>query len=81
MQGAADFGNHIARSVTKDTNRVFHNPTAFHTAVHMFNPDASARQFLVKRLLFIRQRTSTWFLEWRRATHAIQPKGQKTQIL
>jgi hypothetical protein len=81
MQGAADFGDHIARSVTKHTNRVFHHPTAFHTAVHMFNPYASARQCLVKRLLFIRERTSTWFLEWCGATHASERKGQKPQIL
>jgi hypothetical protein len=81
MEGTTDFGDHIARPVTKHTNRVFHNPTSFHTTVHMFNPDASSRQCLVKCLLFIRERTSTWFLEWCRATHARQRKGQKTEIL
>ena len=81
MQGTTNFGNHIARSIAKQTSRVLHNPTAFHTAVDMFNSYAPASEVPVECLLFFRQRPTAWFLIRRDARDACQRERQKPQIL
>jgi hypothetical protein len=63
MERTADFCDHVTYSFPKHTNRVFHNPTALHTAIDMFDPDASSGQLLIERLLFVRKRATTRFLE------------------
>jgi hypothetical protein len=81
MQRTADFSNHIAHTFAKQTDRVFDNPTTFHTTVDMFDPYASSRQLLIERLLLFCQAATRWFLEWCDATYTIERKGQEAEIL
>jgi len=51
VECTADFGNHSARSLTKEADSVFHNPATFDTAIHMLAPYAPSRKLLVKCFL------------------------------
>jgi hypothetical protein len=81
MQRTADFSDHITHTIAKQTDRVFDNPTALDTTVDMFDPYTSSRELLIERLFLIGQAAATWLLEWCDTTHAVEPKGQKAQIL
>ena len=81
MQRAANFSNHITYTVTKETYRVFDNPTSLHTAVDMLDSYASSRELLIERFFLIGQAAATWFLERCDTTHTVEPKGQEAQIL
>src|SRR5262245_65485441 len=62
MQGTAEFHHQIADALLPQADPVFHDATALDTAVDMLDPQPTAVQLLVGRLLFQRELLAAWFL-------------------
>jgi hypothetical protein len=62
MQRTADFGNHIANTLLKQTDGVLDNTTALDTTVHVLNTYPSARNLLIGGLLLVGQAATARFL-------------------
>src|SRR6266566_423243 len=62
MQGTAEFHHQIADALLPQTNPVFHDATALHTAVHVLDAQPTLVQCLVGSVLLPRQLLATGFL-------------------
>jgi len=54
MEPTANFCNHVANTLLKDTDWVFHDATTLDATIHMLNPHAAACNLLILGFLFIR---------------------------
>ena len=62
MQGTAELHHQIADARLPQADPVFHDATALHTAVHMFDSEPAVVQRLVGPVLLRRQRLAAGFL-------------------
>ena len=81
MQGTTEFHHQIEDALLPQTDPVFDNATALHTAVDMLNPEPSTVQGLVGPLLLLCQLLSSWLLGRHEDCHVGKRKGQEAQIL
>jgi hypothetical protein len=81
MQGTTDFHHDIPDALLPQTDQVFDNATALDTAVDMLDPQPTAVQLLVGRLLVQRELLAAWFLGGHKDLHLREPERQEAQIL
>jgi hypothetical protein len=81
MQGTAEFHHQIADALLPQTEPVFHDATALHTAVDMLDPQPTVVQGLVGQLLFQGEFLPSWFLRRPEDLDLGQRKRQEAQIL
>jgi hypothetical protein len=81
MQGTTDFHHQIADALLPQTDPVFDDATALHTAVDMLDPQPTLVQRLVGHLLLPRELLATRFLGRHEDRHLGEREGEKAQIL
>jgi len=81
VQGAADFHHLISDALLPQAQPVFHDATALHTAVDMFNPQPALMQRFVRQVLVHRQRLARRLPRWHEDFDLRQREAEKPQIL
>jgi len=81
MQRTAEFHDNIPEPLLPQTDSVFDDAAALHTAVHMLNPQPTAVQRLVGHLLIRRELLTTWFLGGHEDLHVGERERQEAEIL
>jgi hypothetical protein len=81
MEGTADVHHQIADALLPQPDPVFHNATAFDTAVDMLNAQSARVQGLVGSLLFQGEVLAAGFLGRHEDLHLGERKRQEAQIL
>jgi hypothetical protein len=81
MQGTADLHHQITDTLFPETDPVFHDATALHTAVDMLNSQSTLVEPLIRPLLLPRELLATGFLRRHEDRHLRERERQETQIL
>ena len=81
MQGTAEFHNQITDTLFPQTDPIFDDATALHTAVDVLDPEATMVERLVGPLLLQRQFVAAQFLGGHEDLHLGQRECQEAQIL
>ena len=81
MQGTAKLHHQIEDARLPQADPVFHNATALHTAVHMFDPQPAIVQGLVGPFLLPCQLLAAGFLRRHKDCHLRKREGQEAEIL
>jgi hypothetical protein len=81
MQCTAQFHHEIPDALLPQPDPIFHNATALHTAVDMFDPQSAMVQPLVRHVLLPRELLAAGFLRRHQDLHLGQREGQEAQIL
>ena len=81
MQGTAEFHHQIADALLPQTEPIFDDAAALHTAVHMLDPQPAIVQRLVGPLLFQGEVLAARFLGRHEDLDLGQRERQKAQVL
>src|SRR5216683_1917282 len=81
VQGTAQFHHEIADALLPQTDPVFDDATAFHTAVHVFDPEPAVVQRLVGCVLLPCQVLAAGFLGRHEDLYLRERERQEAQIL
>ena len=81
MQGTAAFHHQITDALLPQADAVFHNATAFDTAVDVLDPSSAIVQGLVRQLLLQGELLAAGFLCWPQDVHLGEGERQEAQIL
>jgi len=81
VQGTAQFHHDIADALLPQTDPVFDDATAFHTAVHVFDPEPAVVQRLVGCVLLPCQVLAAGFLGRHEDLYLRERERQEAQIL
>src|SRR5262249_53285408 len=81
MQGTAELHHQIADALLPQTDPVFDNATALHTAVDMLDPQPTLVERLVRPVLLPRELLAAWLLGRHEDRHLREREGQEAQIV
>jgi hypothetical protein len=81
MQGTTDFHHQITDPFFPQTEAIFDDATALHTAVDMLDPQPTLVQCLVRDVLLLRELLTTGFLGRHEDLHLREREGEEAEIL